>query len=237
MGLSHTSAQTSQQIYQQMWSAFETALFKQSVQIDQQINNPLDTRRGITALAYLINNSEPSTAAISAFMQEVKQLHSEQYFYPADELHLTLLSIISCLPNFKLSDIHSPDYVRIFKRALADCQSIKIHFKGVTASPQAILIQGFACDNSLQQVRDNLRRQYIDSGLFCNADSRYKITAAHLTAIRFTTQLKDPQALYQLLKKYKEHDFGVVEFSQLELVFNNWYQQKSAGKNLSCHLC
>ena len=213
-----------QSIYKDMWLAFEAALQKDGLEIDSLIGNEQDDRRGITALAYLDKNSSVVCKKIKNFISEVSRLDPAQYFYPTNELHLTVLSIISCVPGFKLQEVDSQAYRDLFKQALQGMAPFKVHFRGITASPAAIVIQGFPLDDRLGELRDRLRKLYRASSLHISMDRRYKLEGAHATAVRFRHGVTQPYALKQLLDKYRNYDFGVAEITSLDLVFNNWYQ-------------
>ncbi|WP_236782846.1 hypothetical protein [Aliivibrio fischeri] len=125
---------------------------------------------------------------ITEFLCELKKVEPEQYYYPEEELHLTILSIISCISGFQLADIDTFSYVGIFKR-MQDTESISIKFEGVTISTSCILIQGFPIGEGLNELRNKLRNRYQESSLHTTIDSRYRLSTAHVTAVRFTSQL------------------------------------------------
>lgn len=211
-------------IYKNMWLAFEAALQKDGLEIDSLIGNEQDDRRGITALAYLDKNSSVVCKKIKNFISEISRLEPAQYFYPTNELHLTVLSIISCVPGLKLQDVDSQAYGEFFKQALQGMAPFKVHFRGITASPAAIVIQGFPLDDHLGELRDRMRKLYGASSLRTSMDRRYRLEGAHATAVRFRDGVTQPDALKQLLDKYRNYDFGIAEITSLDLVFNNWYQ-------------
>lgn len=221
-----------QTIYDEMWDEFSVAMKQKRYQLDPLIDNPDDTRRGITALAFLEQNNQSVAHEINLFLNQVKQIEVKQYYHPQNELHLTILSIITCFSGFQLSDIDSAQYIEVFKKAMAGIEPIEIRFQGITASPSCIMVQGFPVGNGLERLRDRFRECFKESGLYSSIDSRYKIATAHLSAIRFCSPIGDTVRLLSLCKKYKNHSFGHVRFTEFELVFNNWYQNLSAGKQL-----
>ncbi len=114
---------------------------------------------------------------------------------------------------------------------MAKHKSFKIQFKGLTASPSCILIQGFLT-NTLNEIRDELRKTFKNSDLQQSIDKRYNIQTAHATVIRFKSELTDQTALINLIEKYREFDFGTFEIKQIELVYNDWYQREKFVKKL-----
>tara|TARA_R110002167_G_scaffold159365_1_gene354963 strand:+ start:2873 stop:3556 length:684 start_codon:yes stop_codon:yes gene_type:complete len=217
-------------IYSQMWAGSIDKYKNNICEIDPLINDKTDMRRGITILSYLDNSLGQQ---ISHFLDVMKIIEPEQYYYPIKELHLTILSIISCTTAFKLSNINVDDYSSIFKQAVKNIGTFKINFKGLTVSPSCILIQGFPEGKQLNQLRDALRAGFRKANLESTIDLRYELVTAHTTAVRCQKPFKNSHDLMHLLSKYREHDFGTLEVNSLDLVFNNWYQNLSVTKKLS----
>ncbi|MEI8631713.1 hypothetical protein P4S72_05615 [Vibrio sp. PP-XX7] len=74
------------------------------------------------------------TNEVLNFLHRVKFLKPEQYYQPISDLHLTVLTIMTCFENFHLSENEEQDYAEIFKEAVRDIGSFEIQFKGITAS-------------------------------------------------------------------------------------------------------
>lgn len=219
-------------IYNEMWDTFSKAVTSNHCQIDRLINEPSDTRRGITVLSYLHQNSV-LVSEITNFQNHLKSLEPNQYYQPKTDLHLTVLSIITCVDNFSLSKNGALAYAEVFNDALSNVGSFEIHFNGVTASPNCILLQGFMPNELLSDLREKLRVAFKLSPLHTSIDSRYKIATAHSTVVRFNTPLNDPCKLFEILCQYRDYDFGTQTIDKLKLVFNNWYLQKDYTKILA----
>ena len=219
-----------QKLYSDMWKGSIDRFKNNSCETDLLIHDPRDTRRGITVLSYFDN---PVDVEISNFLDELRIIEPEQYYYPRNELHLTVLSIISCIPGFKLSNINAEEYSSIFKESIKEIGGFKVKYKGITVSPSCILIQGFPDSEQLSHLRDSLRINFNKSKLQSTIDSRYEISTAHTTAVRCVKPFKDHHSLMKVLSKYKDYDFGTLEVNSLELVFNNWYQNLSITESLS----
>lgn len=222
-----------QNIYDQMWSDYQVAIKHNKLEIDSNIDKLNDTRRGITSLSYLNAHSPELIQEIYSFQNLISQIAPEQYYYPVEEMHLTILSIISCTEGFKLSDINTEMYKHVFMDVFRSQPPIDIEFRGITASPSCIVIQGFPLGNGLQILRDKLRDQFGNSGLRSSCDSRYKLVTAHSTVIRFRSPTVNNQRLLALCEKYREHNFGTITLTRFELVFNDWYQRLSNSISLS----
>ncbi|SHM33515.1 mutarotase [Flavobacterium chilense] len=209
--------------YNQLYKTSSDAILAGNYKIDQHINDVSDSRFGITLL---IRPSEAIKANIQLFLEELKAIDPTQYYYPDSDLHITVMSIISCYEDFTLDKIKAEDYVEIIKESLIDLSEIKIEFRGVTASPSALMIQGFPTDESLHILRDKLRENFKKSALQQSIDSRYAIATAHATVVRFQKKLQNPKKIMEITEQYCDYNFGTFAVANLELVYNDWYQRK-----------
>lgn len=210
--------------YNQLYQKSSESILEGKYNIDNQINDSTDSRFGITLL---IRPNDEIKAGIQLFLDELRAIDSKQYYYPNSDIHITVMSIISCYKGFSLDKIRNEEYIEIIQKSLLDVDTIKIHFKGVTASPSAIMIQGFPTDESLNKLRDKLRENFKKSGLQQSIDSRYAIATAHSTVLRFQEKLENPKELMEVAEKFRDIDFGEFIVDKLELVYNDWYQRES----------
>jgi 2'-5' RNA ligase len=223
-----------QKTYDDMWENAIQCIKNDKYEVDSSINSSEDTRRGVTVLSYL---PKALGVAISELLDELKGIEPEQYYYPTNELHLTILSIITCVKDFKLSDIDVKAYSDAFEQTVKNIGPIKIRYSGITASPSCILVQGFPDNDQLNLLRDKLRSSFKKSNLYTTIDLRYEISTAHSTVVRFRSPLRNGDALIEVLSKYRAIDFGTHVVDRLDLVFNDWYQDLSVTKPLShCEL-
>lgn len=221
-------------IYDDMWVNAIQRIKDEKYELDNLINSSKDTRRGVTVLAYL---SDTIRLAIGELLDELKSIEPDQYYYPANECHLTILSIINCVKDFKLSDIDAKAYSNVFEQAVKEIGPLKIRYLGVTASPSCILVQGFPDNEQLNILRGKLRSSFKKANLDTTIDLRYEISTAHTTVVRFRRPLRNREKFIEVLSKYRKSDFGILEVDRVDLVFNNWYQDLSVTKQLSsCEL-
>jgi len=217
------------QHYDQLYETSSEIISAGKYSIDSELKNESDSRFGITLL---IRPNDEIKANIHSFINELKKAEPKQYFYPDSDIHITVMSIISCSDKFTLNQISPNEYIEVICRSLVDVEKIKIHYKGVTASPSAIMIQGFPSDETLNNLRNRLRENFKNSGLQQSIDSRYSISTAHSTIMRFQEKLHDTKKLIQIVEKFRDYDFGEFEVKNLELVYNDWYQRKSTTRVL-----
>ena len=215
--------------YNQLYKTSSEIISAGKYSIDSELKNESDSRFGITLL---IRPNDEIKANIQTFINELKKAEPEQYFYPDSDIHITVMSIISCSDKFTLNQISPNEYIEVICRSLVEVEKIKIHYKGITASPSAIMIQGFPSDETLNNLRNRLRENFKNSGLQQSIDNRYEISTAHSTVMRFQEKLHDPKKLIEIADKFRDYDFGEFEVKNLELVYNDWYQRKKTTRVL-----
>ncbi|WP_286858480.1 MULTISPECIES: 2'-5' RNA ligase family protein [Sphingobacterium] len=217
------------QHYDNMFNQSIGQISRGEIEIDQQIDNDRDRRRGLTLL---IRPNDEIKAHVGAFQDELMKIDGVQYYQPSSDLHVTALSIISCYEGFDLSDIQIQDYEDIISQSLNDIPSTELKFKGITASREAVLIQGFPMGDGLEILRDKLRSNFSSSALQQHIDSRYRLATAHMTSVRFRKELRSPDKFGTKLQDYRAAEFGEMKIESLELVYNDWYQNSNIVKIL-----
>lgn len=211
------------QHYNQLYKKSSESILAGNYKLDSQLNNESDSRFGIT---FLVRPSEIIKANIQLFLDELKVVEPHQYYYPDADIHITVMSIISCYDGFTLDKINVHEYIDLIQQSLVHLDTIKIGFRGVTASSSAIMIQGFPTDESLNNFRDKLRENFKKSTLEQSIDSRYTISTAHSTVMRFQEKLENPEQLIQTVEKFRDYNFGEFDVENIELVYNDWYQRE-----------
>ncbi len=199
-------------------------------QVDPMLDDPHDDRFG---LALIIPPSREVTEKIKKFLSELNVIEPAQYPYPPAQIHVTVLSIISCVEGFQLGDIPVPQYLATLERSLAEIDSFEIDYRGITASRSSIMIQGFPKDETLELLRERLRVNFLSSGLHQTMDARYKLSTAHATVFRFRKPLKDSHGFAAFLRDNRNRDFGGQKVSELQLVYNDWYHRPEKSTTLA----
>jgi 2'-5' RNA ligase len=209
--------------YAQMWQAASDRIRRGDIEPDPLLDAPDDTRYGISLLA---RPDEQTAAAISAFLQECRVLEPAQYYYPHSDLHLTVLSIISCYAGFRLEQVEQEAYRQCVAQALQGIPPFTLTFSGISASSSTVVLQGFPGDDTLEKLRNRLRTNFHQSGLEHSIDSRYRIVTAHSTVVRFREKLQRPARFADFLAEQRQRNFGGFRINSLELLGNDWYQRK-----------
>ena len=209
--------------YDELYKASIKKIENDEYQTDLLIDSPNDKRFGITLM---IRPPKKIKNNIQLFIQELKQLDSSQYYYPSSDIHITVLSIISCYEGFNLDRISIFEYSELIGSCIKEIDPLKINFKGVTASDSSIMIQGFPEYGKLNDLRSTVRTAFRNSELEQSIDKRYAIQTAHATVVRFRSKLRNKKGVLKIINDYKYFDFGTFDVEELELVFNDWYLRK-----------
>ncbi|MGI4736391.1 MAG: 2'-5' RNA ligase family protein [Janthinobacterium lividum] len=208
--------------YEAMRAIAQRQLVQGQADLDRLLDSPLDDRRGITLLT---RPPAAITDVIARIIADFQIDEPAQYYYPTSDIHLTILSIISCYRGFTLDLISPQAYREGVGAILQRTRPFAIRFAGFTASPGGIMVQGFPEDDGLQTLRDELRQFFQGTGLQQSIDQRYRIQTAHSTVIRFRSPLRDPGAALAKLARYQHYAIGTFMVDSLELVYNDWYQR------------
>jgi hypothetical protein len=94
------------------------------------------------------------------------------------------------------------------------------------------MVRGFPNGKALNDLRDNLRRGFKESGLKHSIDKRYKLQTAHSTIVRFRKRFIHKFEYLKILENHRDFNFGTFKTDTIELVYNDWYQRKEFVKSL-----
>jgi 2'-5' RNA ligase len=215
--------------YNKLYSDSLPRIKSDSYVVDELIDSPTDNRFGITLL------SRPDNAIkteIQKFLDKIRAIEPQQYFYRNSDLHVTVLSIISCYNGFQLSKIPVEKYVKVIQKSISGLKPFQVEFRGITVSPSCVMVQGFLENDTLNQIRDRLRTNFQKSGLEQSIDKRYAIQTAHSTIFRLREKLKNKEDFIKIIEEYREYYFGTFTVETIEFVFNDWYQREEYVKKI-----
>jgi len=219
--------------YSKLYNESINKISSGNYEIDTLIDSDFDKRFGITLI---LRPSSKVKNNIQKFISLLKKIEPHQYYYPSSDLHITIMSIISCYDGFDISKINLSKYIELVKKCLIKNKQTSIQFKGLTASNSCIMLQGFMNNSTINDMRDLLRLEFKNSPLEQSLDKRYAIQTAHSTIVRFRKELKNPKEFLKTIDQFKNYDFGTFEVKEVELVFNDWYQRKEKTKLLETFL-
>lgn len=218
------------EIYEKLWQEAIAAFRQDGPKIDRHLTNKAtDLRRGVTLVC------RPSAAvkqAVMDYLQEIQSFCPGQYCYRPEEMHVTVLSIITMTESWR----EEMDWFEVcrplIREVLERQRSFKIQFRGVTAAPDSVMVQGFPLGEGLTVIRDALRKVLARAGFGDMLDRRYKVTAAHISIMRFSQPCPEIERLLAFLKQSRDRSFGECEMTRLELIWGNWYASHETVKTL-----
>lgn len=212
--------------YQQLWDGAIDQVRQGQVAIDPLLaRREADRRRCLTVL---IRPSPAIQATVTAFLNELRGVDPEQYYYDASELHVTVLSLFTATLDYARLLARYDDYLEAVQVALTRAPVFEIEFTGVTLSREAVLIQGYPDNTVLNDLREALRRELRTRDLTERLDGRYLLQTAHITAVRFRESLRDSRLLGQILAQYRSYSFGRTQAEELHFVRNDWYMSRQS---------
>jgi 2'-5' RNA ligase len=220
------------QHYDRLWRSAVASFERGQVRLDPHLPDKQgDARRGYT----LMIRPAPGVARrIEAFLAEFDAREPGQYLYRPTEFHVTLLSLFTATEGYQPYFERREAYIGAVERALGGAPPFSIHFRGVTASPGAVMIQGFPQDDTFARLREAVRRELRLAGLGEGLDQRYRIRAAHITVIRFQQPPRDLPGLVRFLSRQRGRDFGTSPVSVIQFVENDWYMSEDRVKVITC---
>jgi 2'-5' RNA ligase len=213
--------ESAQTVYERLW-ADALALFATGrVNTDPHLlDRESDDRRG---LSLIIRPSPDIIARLTGLIDRLNEIVPGQHVYRPDELHITLLALLSATSGFDLAAVPLAAYYAQLADLFAHVHPFEVHFTGVTASADCMMICGHSEGDALNVLRDRLREQLSQAGLGTSLDCRYRIVTAHVTILRFCAQPANLPALVAFLTSLRDHDLGTFRVDQVELVTNDWY--------------
>jgi 2'-5' RNA ligase len=207
--------------YEQLWRRAVESFQAGTVEIDPLLaSGQADRRRGLTVI---IRPDCDLAEKFSSVAQKLARWEPGQYFYPLSDYHVTLLSLFTATENHEPFFARTPAYVEAVDEALRDGARFDIHFRGLTASANAVMIQGFPRDGTLERLRERVRERLRQVGLGQALDGRYRLQTAHVTIIRFRCPPRHLPQFLEELNSFRAHEFGVTRVEELQLVDNDWY--------------
>jgi 2'-5' RNA ligase len=220
-------------LYDSLWSEASMELAAGRVRLDPHLRDRGGDRR--TGLTVLARPGKAVTAGVARMLRRLDASAPGQHLYRESELHITVLSLFTATANFGPHLARADDYRRAVAEALSGARAFRVRFQGVTATREAVLVQGFPLDGELERLRNRLRAALRNHELGGDIDSRYRIRTAHLTALRFKTELLDAPGFVADLEGWRQVDFGLAGVDHLYLVKNDWYMTSELVEELDSY--
>lgn len=211
-------------VYKMLWDVNYPSISQGNIDIDPYITNPgSDQRRGLTLI---FRPSPGMKTTILAFLDELRAMEPDQYFYQESNLHFTVLSLFTAIAAYQPQYGRLGEYQEAVIDAVQDSPAFSMQISGLTVSRGAVMLCGFPDSNALNNLRQKLRHNLTNRGLSQGLDKRYTLEAAHTTVLRFSAPLHNPSAFSQYLFDNRERSFGTFQVAELQLVKNDWYMSQ-----------
>ena len=211
-------------IYDDLWQQAKAAFQAGQVQVDAHLTDrTTDRRRGIT----LVGRPDQNVCSrIERLQQELLEYLPGQYFYRTTEYHFTILSPFTAIDQAEPYFARLAEYQKAIDQALYHANRFSVLFEGITATPSAIMVQGFPQEAELNRIRERLRAVLGTYRLNAGLETRYRAATAHITFIRFQTKPHNLPRLAEVLGRYRRMEFGGQVFQRVQLVKNDWYMSE-----------
>jgi 2'-5' RNA ligase len=208
-------------IYEQLWGEAQRAFERGEPQMDPHLPDPAnDPRRGVTLTLWL---PETVRQNIREFLDRLALEFPGQYFYQPEQMHVTVLTMVPGSEFWRREIRDVRPFRQIIRQVLLRHGPFEMEFRGVTAAPNAVLIQGFPLDDGLEQIRSDVRRAFAEAGFAGRLDRRYPNSAAHVSAMRFCNPQADWRRLAERLSENRRTPFGKMRVNTLQVVWSDWY--------------
>jgi 2'-5' RNA ligase len=222
-----------QKIYDNLWSEGISALEQGNPEIDPFLSNKKSDPRRCVTLA--LRPTSEVQAKVTAFLRQAAKAAPDQYYYRPDELHVTVLAVIPSTPSWREHMHELPVIENVLAELLHNRGAFSIAFRGITVSRNAVMVQGFPADDSLTRLREELRSVLKRNNVCANIDRRYRISGAHITAMRFASPGTNWNQLLELLKTSRDLDFGETRVRTLELLLGDFYASADVVQKLELY--
>lgn len=212
--------------YDDLYAAARPFIQRGEINPDPYIDDPSDRRKG---LSLIFRPDQSLLESISRLLVPAQELEPALYCQPLADLHVTVMSIISCRDGFTYKDLDLQHYLDRIQPAIAEVNPFYVDFQGLSLSREAVMICGFPENGTLKQIRNRLRETFgATNDLFHTLDVRYKTILSHLTAIRYRDSLRDAEQFFTLIERYRDFNFGRMRVGTIELVETDWYARSES---------
>ena len=211
--------------YDTMWEHAFSAIGRGDVDCDTRLAAGPDPRRGISLIARPCPSLQ---ACFDGLLDRLAGAEPRQYRYPAADMHMTILSLLTAGAGVAIHPALVDDYRAAAQAAVDGTAPIEIDFGGIALSRGAVMARGVPRGPSLETLRERLRTALRECGLDGALDRRYRLVTAHMTLFRFTEPLQDAARFAALLDALRNKPLGVMRIGQAELVVNDWYMSSQS---------
>jgi len=209
--------------YNRIFNSSKKDLINNNIDIDKNLLDiSQDKRLSLTVII-------PINVLFKNVIDQLNKLEPEQYFYPSTDTHITVIDFICDSDNSFLDKEKIEQCKMILNNSIKNFSGFYINFKGLTASQNAVMVQGFF-DTGLQDLRNIIRKECVRHGF--ELKERHQQTWAHSAIMRFKKKLKNPELFVNEIETLRNTDFGSVKVNKILFVLHDWYNIKEKTKIL-----
>lgn len=189
-----------------------------------------DPQRGLNLISFLDSktNHKIEINIIKPILLEL----NNQWVIPAKSRHITIFDMLPHNSGIPEADVEkkAEEYKKSVQRVLDNKSPIiKINFSGIFLSPDGIFLQGFPVNNDLQNFRDLLRIEFVESKLENFERKKYVIKSAHVALLKFFDEVNQ-KILLELSNKLREGKIIPYQCSSLVLNISSRYDKNETIK-------
>ncbi len=209
----------SRKLYDGIHAANIERLESSHVHIDEFLmDHKPDFRRGISLLLPIRSISD----SYSKLVASLRQIEPNQYFYPLQDLHVTVFDFIQASEKYRKNEEVEATFLNLSKKAIQTIKTFPIQLDGIVFSHAAGLIQGFD-GQVLCALRESIREELKKRGI--QNDERYKSESSHVTFLRFMNRLSNPTELCRYIQSHRSFEIGTEMVREFEVVEHDWYNK------------
>ena len=102
---------------------------------------------------------------IGLFQETLGAIEPEQYYYPATDIHVTVLSLLTAAEHNQEQLAQAGAFIPAVEAALSGVRTFRLETVGVTLTSTAVLAQGFPEADALTPIRERIRETLKAQGL------------------------------------------------------------------------
>jgi len=201
--------------YAQMWRQGALDLAGGVVDADP-IPDDGSKRWGLSIIARV----PPECAALFTGVTDILRpwTGTDHTFYDATTLHTTVRSCEFYRSPIAEDDAALLDYGRALNEVAAQIPPFSVLYRGLAANRTGIILQGFPQSKHLQHLRRLLHGRLRQPEPTGGPEAEQVRRGAHVSLAVFAGPLSDPQALVDHIERHRNHTYGTVTFTRLEVV-------------------
>jgi hypothetical protein len=186
MRLDHTTFRTRLLEYRR---AGAQALLDNGAQIDPDLLQELsitgsDQRYGVNVV---VRPPDGVVSCIQAVQEQLRICEPEQYYYPAEDLHLTLLELCS-RRTLDEADTLAATVLQVLPKQVQAAPHARVAASLLGYDQHGCALNFLPCDDGLQRLRQHLVRQFSAQGV--EVAPRYPAQSVHVTVMRYLRPLQ-----------------------------------------------